>query len=210
MSVETSLANPAVTTARIDGGLLRASLGLALIGLLLFGLGYSLLAMGLGRLLFPHVADGSLIRQDGRVVGSALVAQPFAADRYFQPRPSAAAYDPMALSASNQARSNPALIERIEAARSAAAEREGIAADQVPGDLFTQSGSGIDPDITPAAARIQIARVAAARGLSREAVAALLERHIEPAQWGLFGAPRVNVLELNLALDALDRHAAAQ
>ncbi|MFT3811852.1 MAG: potassium-transporting ATPase subunit KdpC [Acidovorax sp.] len=181
---------------------LRASVGLALVSLLLFGLGYSLVTTGIGRALFPQAATGSLIERDGRVVGSALAAQPFAADRYFQPRPSAAGYDLMALSGSNQARTNPDMRKRVDEARKAVAAREGVAPAAVPSDLVTQSGSGIDPHISPQAARIQIARVARARNLSPERIESMLAQHIEGRQLGLFGQPRVNVLELNLALDA--------
>ncbi|QBK03396.1 potassium-transporting ATPase subunit KdpC [Hylemonella gracilis] len=181
---------------------LRASLGLALVSLLLLGLFYSLAATGLGGLLFPRTAAGSLIERDGKVVGSALVAQPFADKRYFQPRPSSANYDLMALAGSNQARSNPDLRQRIEQTRAAVAAREGIAPEAVPGDLLTQSGGGIDPHISPEGARIQIARVAQARGWDAAKVAGLVALHTEGPQFGLFGQPRVNVLELNLALDA--------
>lgn len=188
---------------------LRASLGLALVSLLLLGLFYSLVATGLGGLLFPRTASGSLIERDGKVVGSALVAQPFADERYFQPRPSAANYDLMALAGSNQARSNPDLRQRIAETRAAVAAREGIAPEAVPGDLFTQSGGGIDPHISPEGARIQIARVAKTRGLDAAKVGELVARHAEDPQLGLFGSPRVNVMALNLALDALTASGAA-
>lgn len=186
-----------------NGGLLRASLGLAAIALLLFGLGYSLIATGIGRALFPQAATGSVIERNGQVVGSALVAQPFAGDRYFQPRPSAASYDPMALAGSNQARTNSDLRKRVDETRAAVAAREGVDPAEVPSDLVTQSGSGIDPHISPEAARIQIARVAKARNLSPERIESLLAQHVEGKQLGLFGQPRVNMLQLNLALDAL-------
>ncbi|MFO6420888.1 potassium-transporting ATPase subunit KdpC [Hylemonella sp. W303a] len=189
---------------------LRAPLGLALVSLLVFGLLYAIAVAGLGGLLFPRTATGSLIEREGRVVGSALAAQPFADARYFQPRPSAAAYDPMALAGSNQARSNPDLRQRIADARVAVAAREGISPEAVPGDLLTQSGSGIDPHISPEGARVQIARVARARGLDADQVGQLVARHTEGPQLGLFGQPRVNVLVLNLALDALSRAVAAQ
>jgi K+-transporting ATPase ATPase C chain len=188
----------------------RASLGLAAVALLLFGLVYSLFAAELGRVLFPHAATGSLIERDGVVVGSALIAQPFSADRYFQPRPSASNYDPMAMSGSNQARSNPDMRKRIEEARAAIAKREGVAAEEVPSDLVTQSGSGGDPHISPQAAHIQMARVAKARGLTEAQVAELVGRHTESPQFGLLGQTRVNVLKLNLALDALSSHGSAQ
>lgn len=181
---------------------LRASAGLALVSLLLFGLGYSLVATGIGRTLFPQAATGSLIERDGRVVGSALAAQPFAADRYFQPRPSAAGYDLMALSGSNQARTNPDMRKRVDEARKAVAERESVDLASAPSDLVTQSGGGIDPHISPQAARIQIARVARARNLPPERIESVLAQYVEGRQLGLFGQPRVNVLKLNLALDA--------
>ncbi|PZQ26922.1 MAG: potassium-transporting ATPase subunit C [Stenotrophomonas acidaminiphila] len=160
----------------------RASLMLALVTLLGFGLLYSLAATGIGGLLFPAQAKGSLIERDGRVIGSSLVAQPFADDRYFQSRPSAAGYDVMALAGSNQARTNPDLRARIDEAR-------------------TQSGGGIDPHLSPEAIRIQIARVARARGVDAAVIERLVAEHSEGKQFGLFGEPRVNVLELNLALD---------
>jgi K+-transporting ATPase ATPase C chain len=188
---------------------LRASLGLALVALLLFGLLYTLAATGLGGLLFPQAAAGSLIERDGKVVGSVLVAQPFAGERYFQSRPSAANYDLMALAGSNQARSNPDLRQRLADTRAAVAAREGITPEAVPGDLITQSGGGIDPHISPEGARVQIARVAKARGLDTARLGALVDRHTEGPQFGLFGQPRVNVLELNLALDALTASGAA-
>lgn len=181
---------------------LRASIGLALVSLLLFGLLYSLAATGLGRMLFPAAATGSVIERDGRVIGSTLVAQPFADARYFQPRPSAAGYNPMALSGSNQARTNPDLRARIDDARAAVAAREGIDAAAVPSDLVTQSGGGIDPHISPAAAQVQVARVARARGIDVSRIEALVAAHTEAPQFGVFGATRINVLALNLALDA--------
>ena len=183
-------------------GALRPSLMLAAVSLLGFGLLYSLAGTGLGRALFPHQATGSLIERDGQVIGSSLVAQPFADDRYFQSRPSAASYDVMALAGSNQARTNPNLRSRIDEARTAVAAREGVAPDAVPGDLVTQSGGGIDPHLSPAAVQIQIARVARARGIEASEIERLVAMHTEAPQFGVLGAPRVNVLELNLALDA--------
>lgn len=183
-------------------GVLRASVGLSLVTLLVFGLLYALVATGIGRVLFPHTATGSLIERDGAVIGSSLVAQPFADDRYFQPRPSAAGYNPMALSGSNQARTNPDMRARVEEARAAVAAREAIEPAAVPGDLVTQSGGGIDPHISPEAARVQIARVARARGVAPARIEAAVAAQTEGPQFGLFGAPRINVLALNLALDA--------
>ncbi|TQM17286.1 K+-transporting ATPase ATPase C chain [Pseudoxanthomonas sp. 3HH-4] len=179
----------------------RPALVLAGVSLLGFGLLYSLAGTGLGSLLFPHQASGSLIERDGKVIGSSLVAQPFADDRYFQSRPSAAKYDVMALAGSNQARTNPDLRSRIDEARATVAAREGVAPDAVPSDLVTQSGGGIDPHLSPAAVRIQVARVARVRGLPVSEVERLVAEHTTAPQFGLLGAPRVNVLELNLALD---------
>lgn len=187
----------------IDGsGGLRPSIGLMLTALLVMGLLYSLAGTGLGRLLFPAQATGSMIERDGKAVGSALIPQPFVADGYFQARPSGPNYDPMAAAGSNQARSNPDLIKRIDEARAAVAAREGIAPESVPIELITQSGGGLDPHITPDGARVQAARVAKARGLTAAQIEQLIAQHTEGPQFGLFGQPRVNVLELNLALDA--------
>ena len=182
---------------------LRAPLLFAVVILVLFGLLYSLAGTALGRLLFPAQATGSTLQRDGHVVGSALVAQPFADARYFQPRPSAANHDPMAAAGSNQARSNPDLQKRIAEAVIAVAERDGIAPAQVPIELASQSGGGLDPHITPAGARVQVARVARARGLDPAAVEALVAQATETPQFGVLGQTRVNVLRLNLALDAL-------
>lgn len=181
---------------------LRAPLLFAIAGLLGCGLLYSALGASLGRAMFPTQAQGSLLERDGRVVGSALVAQPFADAGYFQPRPSAAGYDPMAAAGSNLARSNPDLRQRIAKARDEVAAREGVAAAQVPGDLVTQSGGGLDPHISPAAAQLQVARVAKARGLDAARVAQLLAQATDAPQFGALGQPRVNVLRLNLLLDA--------
>lgn len=180
----------------------RAALVLAAIVLVGYGFLYSLVGTALGRALFPYAASGSLLEQGGKLVGSALVAQPFTDARYFSPRPSAANYDPMRASGSTQARSNPDLRQRLDAALAAVAAREGVARESVPGDLVTESASGLDPHLSPAAARLQVRRVARARGLAEGEVAALLERHIERPQFGVLGQPRVNVLALNLALDA--------
>ncbi|MGV8961730.1 MAG: potassium-transporting ATPase subunit KdpC [Stenotrophomonas sp.] len=194
-------ANAADTAPLQQQGALRPALGLGIASLLLFGLLYAVATTGAGRALFPAQADGSLVVRDGQVRGSALLAQPFVAAGYFQPRPSAANYDPMAAAGSNLARSNPALQMRVHAAIAAVAAREDVPARQVPGDLVTQSGAGMDPQISPQAAQIQIARVARIRGLSPAQVAALVQAHTEAPQWGVFGQPRVNVLRLNLALD---------
>lgn len=200
----TSPIDPAPTSDPVDdGGLLRGALGLALVAMAGFGFVYPMLGVGLGQLLFADGANGSLIEREGRVLGSSLVAQPFAADGYVQPRPSAADYDAMAVSGSNEARSNPELRARIDAARATVAQREHVSPDAVPGDLLTQSGGGIDPHISPEAADLQVERVAAARGLDVATVRAEVEAHVEQRQFGVLGQPRVNVLRLNLALDTL-------
>lgn len=186
-----------------DKGVLRGAIGLTAITLIGFGFIYSLLGVGVGQVLFPAAANGSLLTSEGRVIGSVLVAQPFTEDKYFASRPSAAGYNPMALAGSNQARTNPDLRARLATAVQAVAEREGVASVDVPSDLVTQSGSGMDPHISPQAAAIQIDRVARARGLSRSAVETLLLEHIENKPLGIIGQPRVNVLLLNMALDTL-------
>lgn len=185
-----------------DNGVLRASLAFAAVILLGMGLLYSLAGTALGRGLFPRQATGSIVTVDGKAVGSSLLAQPFADPRYFQPRPSAAGYNPMSASGSNQARTNPDLRKRIEETTIAVAARDGIAAQDVPGELVTQSGGGLDPDIGPGGAQVQIARVARARGLDPSVVAALVAANTQAPQFGVLGPPRVNVLRLNLALDA--------
>lgn len=202
----TITAKPAQTsssTTIADQGIVRGALVLTIISLAGFGFLYSLTGVGIGQALFPHAANGSLIERSGQVIGSALVAQPFADDRYFQPRPSAAGYNTLSLAGSNQARTNPDLRKRLEEARTAVAQREGVAASAVPRELFTQSGSGIDPHISTEGASIQVARVARARGLSLDVVERLVVDHTEGRQLGVFGEPRVHVLQLNLALDAL-------
>lgn len=185
-----------------NGGGVRPALAGSALFIVVCGLLYPAVATLLGGLLFPGPANGSLIERDGRVVGSRLVAQPFADPRYFQPRPSAAGFDPRALSGSNLASSNPALRERIAKESAAVATRDGVAASSVPAELVTASGSGIDPHLSPAGAQVQMARVARARGLPAEDVAALVKLHTEPRTLGILGEPRINVLELNLALDA--------
>lgn len=183
------------------GGAVPALIWSALL-VVICGLVYPTVATVLGGALFPHQAKGSLIEHDGRVVGSSLIAQPFTDARYFQPRPSAAGYDPKAASGSNLATSNPALRERIAKDSATIAAREGVAAQTIPSDLVTASGSGLDPHLSPASAQLQAARVAQARGLTVEQVAAAIKAHTAKRTFGVFGEPRVNVLELNLALDA--------
>jgi K+-transporting ATPase ATPase C chain len=171
--------------------------------MLLLGLGYPLLVTGIAGLLFPHKASGSLILKDGQVIGSELLAQSFTSDRYFHPRPSAAGngYDATASGGSNLAQSSKTLVTRIQGdIDKLSAENPG---KPVPIDLVTTSASGLDPDITPDAAKFQAPRVAKARNLSEDTVLKLIEQHITGRQLGLLGEARVNVLVLNLDLDKL-------
>lgn len=192
-------AHPAPLDTRIPW---RGALLAVPVVLLGCGLAYSVATALIGGLLFPAQSTGSLLTREGTVVGSRWVAQPFVGDGYFASRPSAASYDPMAAAGSNAARTNADLRTRIDEAVAAVAAREGIAPADVPSDLVTQSGSGLDPHISVQAARVQVARVARSRGLDIATVEALVPRHTEPPQLGVLGEPRVNVLELNLALDA--------
>jgi K+-transporting ATPase ATPase C chain len=173
-----------------------------LITTVVFGLLYPLVVTMFSQWIFPHQANGSLVVKDGKVIGSKLIAQAFTGDQYFHPRPSAAGsgYDPTSSSGSNLAPSNQALVTRVQQdVAKLQKENPGAA---IPADLVTTSGSGLDPDISPAAADFQIPRVAKARGISTEDLGRIVARHTQPRQWGLLGEPRVNVLELNLDLDA--------
>lgn len=195
--------SPTSSTALDDRISLRPAVMFTAVVLLGFGLLYSLAGAALGRALFPYQATGSIIELDGHARGSALVAQPFGDARYFQPRPSAAGYDPMAAAGSNMARSNPDLRKRIAETTAAVATRDGIAVSDVPGELVTTSGGGLDPHLSPRGAQVQIARVAKARGLSLTEVDLLIAANTEAPQFGVLGEPRVNVLKLNIALDAM-------
>ena len=172
---------------------------------LVLGIGYPLFLTGIAGLIFPHQASGSLILKNGQVVGSALIAQSFTSDRYFHPRPSAAGsgYDATSSGGSNLAQSNLKLAQRIQADINKLQAANG--GKPVPIDMVTTSASGLDPDITPDDANYQAPRVAKARGLSEDAVQKLIEQHTEGRQLGFLGEPRVNVLELNLALDQISK-----
>jgi K+-transporting ATPase ATPase C chain len=181
----------------------KTSIRFTLITVVLLGLGYPLLITVIAGALFPHQANGSLILQDGHVIGSSLLAQSFTSDRYFHPRPSAAGngYDATSSGGSNFAQSNKKLVQRIQGdIDKLAAQNPG---KPVPIDFVTASASGLDPDITPDTAFFQAPRVAKARGLSEQQIGELIKQHITSRQLGLLGEPRVNVLALNLDLDSL-------
>ena len=169
------------------------------------GLLYPLVVLAIGQGVFSDRADGSLIRRDGHVVGSSLLGQNFAKPRYFHPRPSAAGadgYDGTASGASNLGPSNPALTKAVRERAAQYRNENGLAADvRVPVDAVTASGSGLDPDISVANARVQVARVAKARGLGDASVRKLVDDHVTDRQAGVLGEETVNVLNLNLALD---------
>lgn len=181
---------------------IRPALVLTALFALLLGLAYPAALTGIGQVLFPYQANGSLIRQDGKVIGSALIAQGFAGEGYFHPRPSAAGkgYEADNSYGSNLGPTSQALHDRVKADLEA---RKIAPGESVPPDLVTTSASGLDPHISPEAAFSQVARVATARGLSPESIRALVERRVEYPVLGFLGERRVNVLQLNRALDAI-------
>jgi K+-transporting ATPase ATPase C chain len=189
--------------------LLRPAAVLLALLTLLTGLLYPLAVTGLAQVIFPAQANGSLIRrvEDGRVVGSTLIGQPFSDPRYFWGRPSATSpfpYNAAASSGSNLGPSNPALIDAVQARVAALRAADPGNTEPVPVDLVTASGSGLDPDISVAAALYQASRVAHAHGLDAAVVDQLVDKYTEGPQLGLLGEPRVNVLKLNLALDGVE------
>lgn len=183
--------------------LLRSSIGLTIVSLGLCGFLYSATMTGLGQILFPDQANGSLIELDGKVLGSRLVAQPFTDAKYFQSRPSAVNYDPMAMAGSNLARTNPELTKIIEQRIADIQVKDQVDRGQIPSDLVTASGSGIDPEISLKSAMIQVKHVAEARHLAEQQVLELIQQYTLKPTFGMLGKERINVLELNLALDLI-------
>jgi potassium-transporting ATPase KdpC subunit len=182
----------------------RPAILLLVVLTVLTGVVYPLVMTGIAQVLFPRQANGSLIVVGGKVVGSELIGQPFDDPRYFWSRPSATSpfpYNAGSSSGSNQGPTNPALAEAVKGRVDALRAADPGNTAPVPVDLVTASASGLDPHVSPAAALYQVSRVAKARKLEESAVRQLVEQHTEERQWGFFGEPRVNVLELNLALD---------
>jgi K+-transporting ATPase ATPase C chain len=180
---------------------LRPAIVILALFTILTGIVYPLAMTGIAATVFPVAASGSPIVKDGKVVGSALIGQAFTSDRYFHGRPSAAGtsgYDASASSGSNLGPLSAKLLDRVKADADKLRQQ---GASNIPADAVTASGSGLDPHISPAFAAIQVARVAQARGVPEDRVQAIVASHTEGAEWGFIGAPRVNVLRLNLALD---------
>ncbi|MBK5649585.1 MAG: potassium-transporting ATPase subunit KdpC, partial [Acinetobacter sp.] len=173
--------------------ILRPSLGLILVGFLVAGVLYSAVSVSIAQLIFPQQANGSLIELDGRIVGSSLVGQHFVGEQYFHGRPSALSYNVDGMAGSNLAVSNPDLQKQIKERTVQFAHNNHISEQQVPNDIVTASGSGIDPDISPESALLQVKRVAQQRHLSEQQLRDLVQQLIQPAQLGLYGQARVNV-----------------
>ena len=191
---------------------LRPALLMTLVLCVVTGLLYPGVVTGLAQLLFPRQANGSLVTVDGRVVGSALIGQPFTRPEYFHPRPSAAGagYDGTASSGTNRGPTDATLADTLVARRvDRAVAVHGATKGRIPSDMVTASASGLDPHVSPANARLQVARVARARGADSAAVRRLVDSRTEGRQFGILGEPRVNVLLLNIALDSAFRTPAA-
>jgi potassium-transporting ATPase KdpC subunit len=189
--------------------LLRNSLMMLLVMTIITGIAYPLLVTGLSQLLFPSQANGSLIAKNGQPIGSTLIGQSFTEPKYFWGRPSATspqANNGTGSGGSNLGPTNPALADAVKERIAALQSADPGNRAPVPVDLVTSSGSGLDPEISPAAAQYQLARVAKARGLSDAQLSLLIAQATSGRQLGLLGEPRVNVLQLNLALDALPAH----
>jgi potassium-transporting ATPase KdpC subunit len=182
---------------------LNISIRFTLLTTLLLGVGYPLAVTAFAHLALRDKADGQLIYKNGQLIGSKIIGQSFTSDKYFHSRPSAAGYDATSSGGSNFAQSNQKLVTRIQG--DVAKYQQGGDGQPVPIDLVTASGSGLDPDITPAAAFFQVKHIAEVRNLSESDVRNLVTTHIQARQFGVLGEPRVNVLALNLALDQLQK-----
>lgn len=183
-----------------------SAISMTLVLMMITGLMYPMLVTGIAQLLFPQQANGSLIIENGQIVGSTLIGQRFSGPRYFHPRPSAAGegYDPLASGGTNKGPTDRRLADTLIAnAVDSIIARDSAHRGHIPSDLATSSGSGLDPDISPASAMLQIDRVARTRDVNPATVSAIVAQHVEGRQFGLLGEPRVNVLSLNLALDSL-------
>lgn len=181
---------------------IRRGVLLTVVAMVLLGGGYHLVLWGIGQVLFPSQAEGSLIRgSDGTVVGSRLIAQAFTKPEYFHPRPSGVGYNAASTGGTNFGPSNPDHLKAVRDRLEARTRLEGATPAEVPSEMVTASGGGLDPHLPPQAAALQAARVARARGVPVGRVLALVESHTEPPTLGFLGRVRVNVLELNLALD---------
>lgn len=186
---------------------IKSAIIMTIVLTVLLGFIYPVVVWGIAQIVFPNQANGSLVIRDGHPIGSILIGQNFSQDKYFHPRPSAAGdkgYDASNSGGSNLGPTNKALIDAVRARVSAVSKEDGpIARGGVPSDLVTASGSGLDPEISPAAAALQVARVARARGIGEDAVRAIVRQNTRQRWAGMLGEPGVNVLELNLALDDL-------
>lgn len=182
---------------------IRRAIAFTLVTMALFGGVYPAALWAIGRLAFPAQAEGGVVRRpDGTVAGAVLVAQAFTRPEYFHPRPSAVDYDAAAMGGSNAGPTNPVYLAEVRARLAAVSVLDGVEAGDIPAEMVTASGSGLDPHISPRAAELQTARVARARGAGAERVRELVRLHTEPPFLGFLGRPRINVLALNLALDA--------
>jgi len=186
--------------------LIRPALGLLTVMTVLLGIVYPLVITGVARVAFPHQAEGSLVLENGKLIGSELIGQSFSDPKYFWGRPSATTpqpYNGLASTGSNLGPLNPALLDAVKANAKALHEADPDNRQRIPVELVTASASGLDPDISPAAAYYQAARVARTRNIVLESVAQLIKAHERGRLFGFIGEPRINVLELNLALDSL-------
>jgi potassium-transporting ATPase KdpC subunit len=181
---------------------LKRGILFTIVMMVLLGGGYHVVLWAIGRAVFPSQSEGSLIRRaDGTIVGSRLIAQKFTRPEYFQPRPSGVDYNAASTGGTNYGPSNADHLKAVQERLDAVTKQEGVTAGQVPSEMVTASGGGMDPHVPPSAAELQATRVASTRGVPIERVRALIHAHTDPPALGFLGRARVNVLELNLALD---------